>query len=277
MSKCRWDNEAGDYLAGGEPCRHDDYGDKTHHCTARRTCSVHIGEDELTCPRCIARARGNLRKLTPLAALVLPVAVTAGVNSEAANLAGPAADPRGWRERRIAQKWHLDAWEETGRITERQHLHALVTMEDDDADHPYSVTTRWAMMIAEDYGHDLPVLTVANAADYLDRQLARIANDPEQDFRLFASEVRKCRQHLEAAVSLAVRKERGAPCPECTSEETGVGPRLVREFGHWCESEVCERLHYADDSADTWVCPRDREHEWSHEDYSRWVEERKGA
>ena len=75
MTKCRWSNEAGEYLADGEPCKTDDYGDPTRHCTARRTCSVHIGEDELTCPRCIARARGNLRKLTPLAALVLPVAV----------------------------------------------------------------------------------------------------------------------------------------------------------------------------------------------------------
>lgn len=277
-AKCRWDREAEAYLADGEPCKRDEYGDPTKHCTARRSCSNHIGADERTCPRCIARVRSNLRRIPTLSALMLPVAITAGVNSEAANLAGPATSPVGWRERRVAQRWHLDAWEELGRITEHQHLHALETMEDDDSQHPYSVLTRWQMMIAEDYGHDLPErLSIVGAADYLDRHLARIAQDPEQDFPLLGNDLRNCRQHLEAAVSLAARKERGAPCPECTSEETGVGPRLVREYGHWCESEACEKFHYADESADVWVCPRNRDHEWSHEDYARWVEERKGA
>ena len=276
MTKCKWDREAEAYLADGEPCKRDEYGDPTKHCTARRSCSNHVGADEQTCPRCIARVRSNLRRIPALSALMLPVAITAGVNSEAANLAGPATSPVGWRERRVAQRWHLDAWEELGRITERQHLHALETMEDDDSQHPYNVLTRWQMMIAEDYGHDLPErLTIVGAADYLDRQLARIAQDPEQDFPLLGSDLRRCRQHLETAVSLRAHKERGEPCPECRNE--GQVNRLVREYGHWCEDEGCERIHYDDDSADVWVCPRNRDHEWSHEDYSRWVEERKGA
>jgi hypothetical protein len=143
--------------------------------------------------------------------------------------------------------------------------------------HPFSVRGRWAMLVAEDYGHDLPTLTIANAADYLDRQLARIAQDPGQEFPLLASDLRKCLRHLETALALAARPERGAPCPECTSDETGVGPRLVRVYPHWCDDERCERFHFEDDSADEWVCPRDREHRWTHEDYERWIEERRAG
>ena len=40
---------------------------------------------------------------------------------------------------------------------------------------------------------------------------------------------------------------------------------------HWCENEDCQKLHYADDSGDRWVCPRNRDHWWSEEDYRRWV------
>ena len=268
MSTCRWDSEVGDYLADGEPCRCDEYGDPTRHCTARRTCSVHIGRDETTCPRCIARTRAHIRAIPARAALMLPVALASGsVDSEAANLAGPAADPEAWSWRKVAARqggsWHLSL------------------VEDDDERHPYTVLTRWALMIAEDYGHDLPDrLTVVSAADYLDRNLARIANDPEQDFGLLASEVRKCRRHLELVTALAGNKERGVPCPECVASKVDDPKRLrlVREYGHWCDDEGCERLHYDDDSADRWVCPRDRSHVWDVESYDRWItERRKGA
>ena len=58
-----------------------------------------------------------------------------------------------------------------------------------------------------------------------------------------------------------------APCPMCATP----APRLNREYGHWCEDEDCQKLHYADDSGDRWVCPRNRDHWWSEEDYRRWV------
>lgn len=260
---CRYDRDAETYLNDGEPCVTDDYGDPTKHCTARRTCSVHIGRDELTCPRCVGRVRTNLRRITPLAALMLPVALTSGVDSQAANLAGPAADPEAWTWRKVAARqgkaWHLSM------------------VEDDDERHPLSVLGRWCLMIAEDYGHALPVLTVTRAADYLERMLPRIAQDPEQDFPLLAAEIRKCRQHLEVVAATASHQERGAPCPECTSEETGVGPRLLRVYAHWCDDEGCCRQHRADDSEDRWVCPRDREHTWTPEQYDHYLTERKGA
>lgn len=274
---CKWDRDAGEYLNDGEPCRTDDYGDPTKHCTARPSCAVHIGTDELTCPRCIGRTRAVLRRIPVLAALTIPVAVTAGINSEAANMAGPAADPARWSDRRVAMRSHLATWERMGRISERQHMHARALMEDDDEHHPLTVLGRWCLMIAEDYDHDLPTtLTITNAADYLDRNLARVANDDEQDFPLLARELRKCLQHLELVVALAVRPERGAPCPDCTGEGVGI-PRLVREYGHWCDDEDCERVHYADDSADRWVCPKNREHWRTVEEYNNYLSERKGA
>lgn len=263
--KCRYDKAAEDYIrADGEPCRTDDDGDPTKHCTARRTCSVHIGRGELTCPRCIGRTRADLAWIVNLAALMPTAALAGGVNSEAANLAGPAADPEAWSWRKIAAKqgraWHVSL------------------VEDDDDEHPYLVLGRWDLMLREDYDHpsDVPV-TIANAADYLGRILHIVANDPEQDWALLSKEIRRCRNHLESVLQNGREVERGAPCPTCTSEETGVGPRLVRQYGHWCDSESCERLHYGDESDDRWVCPRDREHWWFHQDYERWIEERRGG
>lgn len=287
---CKWNADAGEYLtADGEPCRTDDYGDPTKHCTARRTCSVHIGADELTCPRCLARVRTNLRRIPTLAAFALPIAIASGVNSPAAHIAGPSAHPVRWTWRRVdarraAAAEHLttDAWDELAFAT------AVERIEEDDDRHP-AVVIRWAAMIAEDYGHDVPErFTVTSAADYLDRNLARIAQDDEQDFPLLGHDLRKCRRHLEAVESLSTHKERGAPCPECVADGVNA-ERLVREFGHWCADEACEKVNYdvrwdrdaqefvPDPSGDVWVCPRDRAHQWTHEDYSRWVEERKGA
>lgn len=292
---CKWDREAEDYLSDGEPCRRDDYGDPTKHCAARRTCSSHVGSAELTCARCIGRVRAIIRRIPTLSALALPVALTLGVNSEAANIAGPAANPGDWSERRMAMRGHLATWASNGRITEEQHLHARLTMEDDDERHPANVLGRWALMIAEDYDHDLPTLTISNAADYLDRQLGRIAQDAEQDFALLGRELRKCHGSLETAVALGTHTERGAPCPDCVGalqvarnelRERGVpesewpklkAPRLVRQYGHWCEDENCERIHSADEADDEWQCPRVGKHVWTHKAYTDYIEDRKAS
>lgn len=279
MSTCKYDRASGEYLIDGEPCRRDDYGDPTRHCTARRNCANHVGADELTCARCLGRARANLRRIPVVSNLMILVAIEDGVNSEAANLAGPAADPEAWSWRKIAARtggpWHLSL------------------IEDDDEEHPYLVLGRWDMMIREDYGHpsDEPV-TIANAAAYLDRQLGRIAQDDGQDFPLFAREIRKCRNHLERTLRTAMMRQRGAPCPECKADAAeeaqaaeregrevrkGSLPRLVREYGHWCDDEDCERIHYADDADDRWVCPRNRAHEWTPKAYRDYIEERRTA
>lgn len=263
MTACRYDRTHDDYRTpDGNPCTHDDYGDPTHHCTARRTCSVHIGPNDLTCPRCINRTRNDLAWIVGLAALMPTEALNTGTNSEAANLAGPAADPEAWSWRKIAARqgraWHLSL------------------VEDDDEHHPYSVLGRWDLMLRETYQQPSSrPITILNAAQYLRGILHKLANDPDQDYPQFAREIRTCRTHLEAVLSNGTKQERGAPCPECTDDQGGVGPRLVRRFGHWCEDPDCDRLHYTDDTGDTWVCPRNHDHTWTHEDYARWIEERK--
>jgi len=249
---CKWDREREDYLDDGEPCRRDSYGDPTNHCTARRTCSQHVGYGELTCAQCLGRARANVRRIVDIAALMMPVALGSGVNSEAANLAGPAADVDAWMWRKVAAKqgrsWHLSL------------------VEDDDEHHPYTVLTRWQLMLSEDYGHPLPeLMTTTGAADYLERNLHRIAQDDGQDFPLLARELRKCRSHLEAVLGDAEKAEKGAACPECQTGDVFV--RLKREWGHWCEDEDCEKVHFADDSGDHWVCPRNRKHSWTEKVY----------
>lgn len=261
-ASCKYDRDAGEYLRDGEPCKRDEYGDPTRHCTMTRSCSNHVGPGELTCARCLGRVRAYLKRIPTTSRLMMLIALEDGVNSEAANLAGPAADPEAWSWRKVAARqgkaWHLSL------------------IEEDDEEHPYTVLGRWDMMIRQDYDHPSDErVTIANAAAYLERQLGRIAQDEGQDFPLMAREIRKCHQHLERVLQTAQMKQRGAPCPDCTTEESGVGPRLVREYGHWCEEANCERLHFLDDTADQWVCPRNREHAWGHEAYTNWIEERR--
>lgn len=270
---CRYDREAEDYLNDGQPCRVDDYGDPTKHCTARRSCSQHIGRDELTCARCIGRVRAKIRRIVSLTPLMLTQALRAGIDSDAANLAGPATDVRHWTERRLAMRTHLLTWERLGRITEKQYFHARATMEDDDEDHPYTVLTRWHMMLAEDYGHWLPDrMSVTDSAAYLDRNLGRVAQDPEQDFPLIRREITHCAEHLEAVIRNQSGTERGAPCPDC--RDAGRVVRMRRVYGHWCDHEECEQIHYADDSGDVWVCPVDRGHWMTPEGYAQWLKTR---
>lgn len=260
MTACKYDRDTKAYVrADGEPCKTDDYGDPTKHCTARASCTQHVGVGELTCARCIGRARTDLRQIDTLAALMLPQAISDGVDSEAAMLAGPAANVEAWTWRKVTARqggaWHLSL------------------LEDDDERHPYSVLTRWQMMLSEDWGHDLPeTMTIAGAAAYLDRNLSRLANDPEQDWPLFAREVRKVHSHMEAVLHNDTRPERGAPCPECRAD--GHVVRLKRVYGHWCEDEDCARFHHADTTDDRWVCTRNRAHVWTHENYSHYLEER---
>ena len=250
------------------------------HCTATRKCAWHPAAGEITCGRCINQVRRNLRWITALGALMETGAESDGIDSEAANLAGPGADPRILTARRVLLKRHIT---ELLPPTHWQRAYAALVPEDDDR-HPYNVTTRWHMMLAEDYGHDLPDrMTTSAAVAYLDRNLHRIANDDEQDFPLLAREIRKCRQHMEAALHNGRQPEQGAPCRSCVDVEGKAAPRLRLERGHWCDDPECERLHYdqtydadaetwvPDTSGDRWVCPRNRDHWWSQADYERWV------
>ena len=256
-ARCRFDRDAGEYLTpDGEPCDVP----KREHCTARKTCANHLGWGELTCARCVGRTRQDIRQIVNLAALMLPEAVETGVESRAANLAGPAGDP-------LVLSWR--------RVNEAKASGTTVGDGTDETD-PTEVLGIWQAMLSEDYSHDLPDrITLASAAAYLERHLHTIAQDEEQDFPLMAREVRKCRANLEAVLRNSQSPERGAPCPDCKAD--GHVVRMVREYAHWCEDPECERIHFDTDEGDVWRCPRRPEHWRSHEDYLRWVEERVSA
>lgn len=233
------------------------------HCTATKTCSWHIPEGTSTCGRCLARTRRDLRWIGDLAPLMLTAAMSGGVDSEAANLAGPAVDAEAWSWRKAAARsgltWHVSL------------------VEEDDEHHPLRVTQTWATTLASEYGQAPALGTVTECVAWLDRHLHRIAQDDEQDFPLLTRELRRCRQHLEAVLHNDDRPERGAPCPDCTNEDTGVGPRLVRLFAHWCTDPNCERLHSDNADRDVWQCPRIDTHSWSHGMYEAYVAERKSS
>lgn len=232
------------------------------HCTAKRNCCWHIDDAENTCGRCIAGVRRELRWIGDLAALMLTQAIADGLESEAASLAGPSVDAEAWSWRKIAAKqgvaWHVSL------------------IEEDDEHHPARVAGTWARMVSEDYGHDMPSnAPLAWCVAYLDRNLHRIAQDDAQDFDLMRDELKKCRQHLEAVLHNGTMRDRGAPCPTC--REAGTVVRLERHYAHWCESDACERMHFADDGSDVWRCPRDKAHWWTQQGYADLLAERKSG
>lgn len=258
------------------------------HCTAKKNCTWHIDDAELTCGRCITAVRRDLAWIEALSALMLPAAINDGLNSEAANLAGPSADYATFSARRAILKRQI-----YDHLPETHWPRAFkALLPDDDEHHPYAVVTRWEAMIREDYGHEPPEgsrATVSGAIAYLDRTLHRIAHDDEQDFPLMASELKQCRQHLEAVLHNDDRPDRGAPCPACHEQGIEKPPRLQLHRGHWCDDEDCRKLHYSvrydadaermvpDTSGDLWVCPRDESHTWTEVAYRGWVEERAKA
>lgn len=264
MSICKWNRERADYVTpDGDLCRHDDEGDPTRHCTARRTCSHHVGYRELTCARCLGRVRQVIRKIRDHAPLMPTAAELAGINSEAAYLAGPAADYATFSARRnINRRWLMD------NIPERNLERAMTAyIEDDDTDHPYTVLTRWEFMLREDYGEQRETPTsIESAAEYLDRRLNKVAQDDEQDFPLMRRELETCWNNMQIPLAIKAWHEKGAPCPTCA--DRGVFARLTRENGHWCTDEDCTKIHFVDESGDVWRCPIKAEHWWNPQGYA---------
>lgn len=250
MSRCRYVEGYGYFLRahelncredcdGCQPCTHDDAGNPVRHCTARTRCTSHLGSSEaLTCARCIGRTRQDIAEIVSMSDELIDEAVEDGVDSEAADLAGPAADPEAAMWRRLAGAERLSE----------------VSIEPDR--HPLTVLGTWDFMWREDY--DQPTTrrcTITAAATYLDGMLGRVAQDENQDWPLFASEIASCRTHLAEVLHLAKRPEKGAPCPACAAE-----PALVK---HYDERDTTGK-------SDTWRCPACRQ-SWSEQDYRLWV------
>lgn len=273
---CRYDRDAKAHLTrehladctavscpGCRPCTHDEHGNPVRHCRVRNRCTSHLGWTEHACPVCLGKIRANLNRVTMLLALMPDEAEEQGVNSEAANLAGPHADY-------VTSQWRLVNADRAGQ-----------SVEELDMLDPYTCLTMHERHIRELLGHDETTLvseTIARSAGYLAWVLTDLAR-VEDGVDLLASllaDTNALEAHLETARSNQRTPERGVPCPDCVADEQAA-QRLVRHYGHWCTREGCERLHYLDDSGDVWRCPVDPSHEWSHADYEARLVERRGA
>ena len=201
---------------GCKPCpeRHCQVCSREHVTVAGR------GTDE-TCAACIGITRDDLTKIGTLAARLLGEAILHGINSEAAMLDGPSADPEAWGYRRMSAL--------AGRID--------ASWLDDNHDelHPLWVVGTWEQLTRDHLTQPSDArVTLTEARAYLDGHLSRLAHDDDFAFEEMATGLRRCRIHLEAVLHDGEQIETGAPCMSCH-----VPLRLIRT-----------------DSEDRWSCPR---------------------
>lgn len=253
---------------GCEPCTHDNQGNPVRHCEARDSCTSHLQPEETkTCARCVGRTRRDLQQIEELTAHAYLEAIAAGVDSEAAALTGPAVDQVQWDRRKTKIRLAL-----LRLPADKLPDPALLERYRDDRHHPYAVLARWEHTYRHAYGQPTTLRsTLSSARKYLDGMLDTIAQDPNEDFPQFASEIARCRAHLEATIADSRKPERGAPCPLCPEDLTADPPirkpRLIRRYGHWCAREDCRREHDATGASDHWICPNNDDHRWTEAEY----------
>lgn len=215
--KCKWVGSDRPRVIAGrhdEDCPGDCSGCQP--CTRAHcgTCSREHVEDAFHCPECVGAVRDDLNGITKMCRDLPTEATHRGVNSEAAMLIGPAADPETWGNRRMsAIQGRIDAaWLEDCR----------------DEQHPLWVLGTWDMLLAEHYGHDRTTrVTVVSAAGYLAANLTELAGDADFAFEELARDLRACRAHLEDVLHDSQREVTGAPCVQChtpivkSQDETG--------------------------------------------------------
>lgn len=227
-------------------CTHDDNGNPVTHCDHRYACTSHLNTGEYACPNCLARLRGNIKHVVDLVTLMPYAATSDGIDSEAVNIAGPAADVVLAQWARFNAAW-LDGQD-------------LKSIEEADMLHPFTCLATWERNLREALDHDAVKISSPNlvdAATYLQWVLTDLARDPDYrtSLRELAADVRRLRTHLETVLHNSHIPDQGAPCPECPSP----APKLTQEW-----SDAGARW-------DRWRCPRNRDHVWTETQYRAWV------
>lgn len=186
---------------GCEPCPEP-------HCpTCGRTHSREV------CTICVGHVRNDLRQIVDMDERMLTEAVHRGVDSEATNLAGPAADPEAWSWRKVAAR-QGKAW------------HVSLEHDDDAKAHALWVLGTWDMLVTEHLGHTRTQrVTIPTAAQYLAANLTDLARAEDFAFEELAREVRDCRAHYEDVLTEGERDQRGVKCPMCGKAH------LVKDYG----------------------------------------------
>lgn len=215
---------------GGEQCRGCQPCEESHCCVCSRN------HADVTCPECLASSRDDLHVIAQLCDALPAETIHRGVNSEAAMLWGPTADPEAWRNRAMSAM--------VGRLDKRDaHGEVIVVnsgyLEDcRDEKHPLFVLGTWEQVWRDhlDQPTDLAA-TLPRLVAYLDRQLHVMAQAEEPPFDDFARDLRQCRAHLEDVLhdQQAEDKTR-VPCLDC-------GTLLVKVYGkdHDDDRHVCGR------------------------------------
>lgn len=241
--RCTWTKDDGWQTSEARPCPRT-------HCAMRGTCPNHVdvAVGEHTCPSCVGKIRTTLTRVVETVALMDGEAEHKGVESEAADLAGPSANL-------VVHKWRLVNAAKSGQAVEE------IDMLD-----PYSCLATYEDGIRFCLGHDQerPVSpTLSEAASYLDWSLTDLARDPEY-LRLMeelAADSRRLLAYLEGVLRDSRTPERGAPCPTCSDatsdDEDRHAPRLVKRYAE----------HDKTGASDRWVCPDDNAHWWYEGDY----------
>lgn len=232
---CHWTAETG-WRNGEEACNET-------HCGMRGTCANHLPAGTATCPACIAKVRADLSDIVRMAPAVGVEAEYAGVDSEAANLAGPHASIEQLTGKREAGVWV--EWEDPNHPGQLRH--------------PYAVVVSWCLAL-QDHSDVATVLrlTFQRAADYVGAYLSSFAQSSPMEFEELAGDLRRCRAHLEAVLGDSRKPDLGAPCPRCTEAGDEPARRLAK---HWGSSEERDR----------WICPECGA-TWTETDYRLRVE-----
>jgi hypothetical protein len=258
---CSWDGERWTQ-PDGTACNED-------HCAMRGRCPHHVQHAAgiNTCPRCIRRVRKDVDAIVELwiRLLVFDVVID-GIESEAMNLAGVAASPAQYAEKRqrLTARYDAQGWCDWPR---------LESFRDDDPHHPYAVLARAAQALED--GGWITVgpwdWNVVRAAAAIRTALDETAFAHGDEFADLAAELAACRAHLENVDHDSRTPDLGRPCPACV-ETHGKGPRLRKRHashpgmkpGKRCGDTLCP---ICDGRADAWHCPDEPAHAWTDDEY----------
>jgi hypothetical protein len=203
------------------------------HC---RVCTVEHATG--ACPNCLAEVRDNLDDIRRMSQALPAEVETRGVDGEAMNLLGPAADPEA--------RGHWEASVLAGRIVpvdcDARDLDDVKAWLETAAHelHPLIVIGGWAIVYRDAFEHTEPVgrVDALTEAGYLGRNLTEMAAVVDVPFEDFARDLRRCVAHMERVLHDGEQVDRGAPCMTC-------GKPLERTWG-------------TDEDHDGWKCPRCR-------------------
>lgn len=202
MSGCKWagsdrprivtgrhgDDCNGETCSGCQPCTEP-------HCVV---CTIVHADG--ACAECLASVRSDLHEIGERCHALPDEVEHRGINSEAAMLWGPTADPEArqhvegsYLAGRLPEGW-IEATH--GKECPLAYNEPCVGCAGDEL-HPLAVLGTWQMLYQDALDHDDDSrLTVAGAIGYLDRNLTYIAGYEHVPFEDMARDLRRCVAHL---------------------------------------------------------------------------------